>query len=116
MGWEHGGTSRDLQLVTSMVAKARAVILVTEPPAELAMQEIQSYFDGKHVVLDRTVRSGVKILVYNLLALFSMALVDCIVSDLRVVVHMLHAADRFPSCACGASRSCELRSWSSSLS
>ena len=38
------------------MAKARAVILVAEPPMELAMQEIQTYFDGKNEALDKTVR------------------------------------------------------------
>jgi hypothetical protein len=54
-GWEHGGTQRDLQLLTAVVAKAKAVILVAEPPQQLALDNIKTYFEGTQGTLDKTV-------------------------------------------------------------
>jgi len=54
-----GGTARDLQLLTAVVARSTSVVLVSQPPNEVEMADISSFFKGEIPALSRTVSTQI---------------------------------------------------------
>ena len=54
-----GGTKRDLQLLTAVVARSSSVVLVSQPPSEVEMADMSAFFKGNVPSLSRSVSTQI---------------------------------------------------------